>query len=48
MPFAVKVASKALKNVPSVEKLLKNHIQFTFREINEALWPSKKKLGQFK
>ena len=35
MPFAVKVASKALKNVPSVETPLKIHIRFTFRKMNE-------------
>ena len=33
MQFAVKVASKALKNVPSVEKLLRNQKQFTFRKL---------------
>ena len=33
MQFAVKVASKALKNVPSAEKLLRNQKQFTFRKL---------------
>ena len=33
MQFAVKVASKALKNVPSAEKLLRNRKQFTFRKL---------------
>ena len=41
MQFVVNVASKALKNVQYVEKLLKIHIQFTFRKINEALRQTK-------